>query len=70
MTTFVYLILSEKRLVITQNPINSKNYYKLMDTDAFNGVAMCKMFCIGYLMGNSIGRESSYTILNDVREFA
>lgn len=68
--TFVYLIISEKRLVITQNQINSKNYQLLMNTDGFNGVQLCKMFCIGYLMGNTIGRETSYTILNDVKEFA
>lgn len=65
---FVYQILSEKRLVILDNPINDKNYHLLMDTSGGNyqtSYNNCKLFCLGYLYGSQYGGE----IVNSPYEF-
>ena len=52
---FVYLIISEKRLVILDHPMNDKNYYKLMDNNGGDQQMLyhiCKIFCLGYLYGS------------------
>ena len=57
---FVYLIISEKRLVIVENPINDKNYYKLMDNNGANRQMLynnCKIFCLAFLYGGQYGQQ-------------
>ena len=56
---FVYLILSQKRLVIVSSKITDKDYHELMNTGADGPesllITTCKMFCIGYIMGTQSG---------------
>jgi hypothetical protein len=58
----VYLINSEQRLLITSNNISNNDYIKLMDSDGFAGLNNCKLFCIGYIVGNK-------DVVNSIEEF-
>jgi hypothetical protein len=69
---FVYLILSQKRLVILSSKMNDRDYRELMNTGNDGGIGMesllmttCKMFCIGYIMGS----QSSIKPVNLLEEF-
>lgn len=65
---FVYLILSEKRLIILDHPINDQNYWHLMDNNGNNQQLLlntCKTFCLGYLFGSQYGKQ----VVNSPYEF-
>lgn len=65
---FVYLIISEKRLVILEQPISDNNYHKLMDNNGYNQQMLyntCKIFCLGYLYGGQYGQQ----VINSPYEF-
>lgn len=55
---FVYLILSQRRLVILSSKMHDKDYHELMNTadgpESFL-ITTCKMFCIGFIMGSQSG---------------
>lgn len=64
---YVYLIKSDKRLIITTNEIIDSDYKHLMDSSNSNAVNVndtCKIFCIGYIMGNS-----NDNVINKLEEF-
>ena len=66
---YVYLILTENRLVITENEMNGKNYHLLMNNNGVNKQLLfdtCKIFCLGYLYGSTNGGRS---IINNPHEF-
>lgn len=68
-TFYIYLVLSQNRLVITQQKIVNIDYHLLMYNDGFDPITLnliCKTFCLGYICGNASGRK----ILNDPNEFA
>jgi hypothetical protein len=65
---FVYLIISEKRLVILDHQMNDKNYHKLMDNNGGNQQLLyntCKIFCLGYLYGSQYENQ----VVNSPYEF-
>ncbi len=53
---FVYLIISENRLVIMDNSVDDKNYHLLMNNEGYDRVTLrqlCKMYCLGYFYAGS-----------------
>ena len=66
---YVYLILSQNRLVITKQKIDRADYHPLLDNNGGNEQVLytiCKMFCLGYISGSISGRK----IVNDPSEFS
>ena len=68
---FVYLDTKANRLMIVQEPIEKKDYLKLMDNDGDDTssnqetlLTFCKIFCIGYIIGTGNKKP-----INDVKEF-
>lgn len=51
---FVYLILSEKRLIISEQKINNKDYHALLQS--WGRIDVCRKisnaFCLGFIYGN------------------
>jgi len=65
---FLYLKVSENRLVITENPINDKDYYQLMNNNGGDQQMLMntiKMFCLGYIYGGQYGKQ----VINSPHEF-
>lgn len=65
---FVYLIIDANRLVILSSRYDSPNYKLLMDNNGGDYISLynlCKMFCIGYILGTEVG----YRPENDIQEF-
>jgi hypothetical protein len=65
---FVYLILSEDRLIITENKINDIDYwllFRIESNDYVQNINMCKTFCMGMIYGNQTNRK----IVNNENEF-
>ncbi len=66
---YVYLIKPEKRLLISQQEIESADYELLMNCSGTESQTMhvcCKMFCGGYIQGNSANEK----VINEPIEFA
>lgn len=68
---FVYLIISEKRLVILGNDIVNEDYHGLFNNSGNNReiqYEFCKTFCVAYLRGS---REINIdtVLINDINEF-
>ena len=64
---YVYFILSQNRLIIVQTEIKDEDYHLLLNNDGYNQAVLltsCKMFCIGYIMGNT-----SRNAVNSLEEF-
>jgi len=67
---YVYLILSENRLVIMENKFVNDDYHLLMDNNGENKISLyntCKIFCLGYLYGS---RSNGRIIINDPHEYS
>lgn len=65
---FVYLIKSQKRLVITNHSVSSDDYVLMMNNNGYDRYLqenMCKLFCIGYIRGSALG----VSVINSVDEF-
>ena len=65
---FVYLNVSQKRLMITSNEMNDKECIQLMNNnggDIYMLEGLCKTFCLGYILGSKGGIE----IANSLHEF-
>lgn len=67
---YVYLILSENRLVILRQKNDDPNYYHLLNNNGHVSQqnmleAICKTFCIGYILGS----ERSKKCVNNIYEF-
>lgn len=65
---YVYLILSQKRLIITENEILDDDHHLLLRSTGPNiehTRALCKTYCIGYIIGN----KTSGKVINDPQEF-
>ena len=65
---FVYLIVSENRLVILKHEVKNQNYVRLMDnngTDPNILESLCKTFCLGFILGSGIGKKP----INNLWEF-
>lgn len=57
---YVYVILSENRLIITQKEIIDKDYFLTFSVDSINpifGINSCKCFCLGFIYGSNSGRK-------------
>lgn len=57
---YVYLILSENRLVILKQQITDKDYHELVKITRNHeecGRDSCKMFCLGYILGSQGDRK-------------
>lgn len=57
---FVYLILSENRLIILDHSIDDKKYTLLMSNNGGDNemsITVCKTFCLGYLYGGIYGKK-------------
>ncbi len=66
--TYVYLVNSQNRLVISESPITNSNYVLLLDNngpDRFQLMLVAKFYCIGIITGGNMKR----TIVNDFKEF-
>ena len=65
---YVYLILSQNRLIITSVQIDDSDYFQLLNNsgNAVRAMDFCKTFCIGYILGSTSGRK----IVNTLYEFA
>lgn len=65
---FIYLIIDESRLVITEKEIEHENYFLLINTDGEDENILqsgCEMFCLGFI-------TSSYNeikVKNNINEF-
>jgi len=67
--SYVYYIISEKRLIIMQKPVKDTNFYELMNSSGDNAAALLscsKLFCIGFLKGTNEKLE----IINKAEEFS
>lgn len=67
-TYYVYLIKSQKRLVILKNKVDNNDYHEFMKTsniDDDESERICKVFCIGFILGGSWYIE----LVNDINEF-
>lgn len=67
-TYYVYLIKSQKRLVILKNKVDNNDYHEFMKTSNSKesiSEIMCKMFCVGFILGGSWNIE----LVNDINEF-
>lgn len=68
MTYYVYLIKSQKRLVITKTKVDSNDYHQFLNTFNPNekiSETICKMFCVGFILGGNWDIE----LINDINEF-
>lgn len=63
-TYYVYLNITENRLIITSQKIIDKKYSQLMHSTGSISLDICKMFCIGYIMGSKFK-----TPINSIEEF-
>jgi hypothetical protein len=66
-TVNVYLILSEKRLIIVDKKIEDENYVHLHESRSSNldiAIHCCNCFCAGYLFGNG-----AIKVINSLKEF-
>jgi hypothetical protein len=66
---YVYLILSQNRLVIMETENTSSDYFRLMDNNGYDRVlqlSQCKLFCIGYTNGSKLKNP----VINSVLEFS
>lgn len=65
---YIYLIISQKRLVIADHEIIDEDYKELLNT---NGPDLsiinnsCKIFCFGYILGSRNGG-----VVNTLKEFS
>ena len=69
---FVYLIISENRLVITEQAIVDTDYHLLMNNNGGNRHyirEICNVFCLAYIYGTQHGKATSKEISNNVYEF-
>ena len=65
---FLYLRVSENRLVITEKPMNDRDYHHLMDNNGYDHQVLMnsiKMFCLGYICGGQHGKQ----VVNSPYEF-
>lgn len=65
---FVYLIVSENRLVILKLKNNNPDYFFLMDVngdDVHHFEYLCKTFCLGFILGAKFEKKP----INDLCEF-
>lgn len=65
---FVYLKLSENRLVIFEKPMNNNDYFILMNIDGGDRellINYVKMFCMGIILGGTYGKQ----VINTMQEF-
>ena len=65
---YVYLILSENRIVILKNKMVDDDYFELMNCNGvneYNLLSTCKMFCFGYMIGSKHKRK----LVNNIYEF-
>jgi len=59
---YVYLIKTEKRLVITNKEFNDSDHVELMNGSNRD---LCNCICIGYL----IGQNQKIKVVNEINEF-
>ncbi len=67
---YVYLILSENRLVILRQKVENSDYYLILnnsgDSSQINLLeSFCKTFCLGFILGS----ESTKRPINNIYEF-
>lgn len=63
---FVYLIISQKRLVIIKHQIDSDNdYHLLLEAVGINSKDACKAYCLGFISG----QLARIKVINSVEEF-
>jgi len=65
----VYLIVSQKRFVITEKSINNKDYALCLEVSSVSMEItnrLCRAYCAGYISVNTIGIK----VINDISEFA
>ena len=73
-TYYVYLIVKQRRLCITSSLVRNNDYRELMHISVGNVLqastveSMCKQFCLGCIIGNSIGL-GGIEVVNDIEEF-
>lgn len=66
-TFYVYLILSQNRLVILQSLMQSDDYHMLFSSkgNPMLGENNCKIYCMGYM----VGTHAAKTPINSAEEF-
>ena len=67
---YVYLILSQDRLFISNHAIDDKDFYNLIINSGDNeelGKLICNHFCVGYILGSSNGIRRP--VINSLEEF-
>jgi hypothetical protein len=65
---YVYLVMSQDRLVVTAHEIANTDYRSLFSAEARNPIDarhVCNAFCIGYIIGNQ-----GITVVNYETEFS
>ena len=62
---WVYLIKSQKRLIISNIKICNADYHELLNSNGNNVLTICKSYCIGLIQGSKLNME----IINNVQEF-
>lgn len=65
---FVYLIISQSRLIITKKEYDDSDYLRLTTLESFNESLLmnaAKSFCSGYIVGRNINVD----VVNDIDEF-
>jgi hypothetical protein len=60
---FVYLIISQKRLIVVNHSMSGDDYHLFLKSEGTNSEYSCKTFCIGYIYGSGI------KVINYVEEF-
>jgi hypothetical protein len=65
MKHYVYLIISQNRLVITADSINKEDYIFMLSSEGVASKEICKAFCAGCLMGSINGIK----FVNTIEEF-
>jgi len=67
---YIYLIMSENRLIICDHQIINSDYYMLMNNNGNNNTLLydtCKIFCLGYIYGTY--NELNKPVVNKPIEF-
>lgn len=65
---YVYLVKSQRRLVITKKDYSDNDYLMLTNFESYNESLMmvsAKSFCCGYIMANNVEID----VINDIEEF-
>jgi hypothetical protein len=65
MKHYVYLIISQNRLVITSVKMSNEAYHFMFSSEGHFSLVSCKTFCAGCLMGSATGIK----LVNTIEEF-